>query len=42
MTKIILTRHGNVDWIDPERFRVRAELPLTDLAKPSVEPLAYS
>jgi broad specificity phosphatase PhoE len=30
MTKIILTRHGHVDWIAPERFRGRADLALTD------------
>lgn len=29
MTQIILTRHGHVDWIAPERFRGRADLPLT-------------
>jgi len=28
MTKIILTRHGHVEGIEPERFRGRAELPL--------------
>lgn len=31
MTKIILARHGHVDWISPERFRGRAEVPLSDL-----------
>jgi probable phosphoglycerate mutase len=31
MTKIILTRHGHVEGIKPERFRGRAELPLTPL-----------
>jgi broad specificity phosphatase PhoE len=31
MTTIILTRHGHVDWISPERFRGRADLALTDL-----------
>jgi broad specificity phosphatase PhoE len=31
MTEIILTRHGHVDWIAPERFRGRADLSLTDL-----------
>jgi probable phosphoglycerate mutase len=30
MTKIILTRHGHVEWIVPERFRGRADLPLTE------------
>jgi broad specificity phosphatase PhoE len=29
MTKIILIRHGHVEGITPERFRGRAELPLT-------------
>jgi broad specificity phosphatase PhoE len=31
MTKIILTRHGHVEGIQPERFRGRTELPLTSL-----------
>jgi broad specificity phosphatase PhoE len=31
MTKIILTRHGHVEGIKPERFRGRTELPLTEL-----------
>ena len=31
MTRIILVRHGHVDWIAPERFRGRAELPLSSL-----------
>lgn len=31
MTKIILTRHGHVEGIAPERFRGRAELTLTEL-----------
>jgi phosphoserine phosphatase len=30
MTRILLVRHGHVDWHDPERFRGRAELALTD------------
>jgi probable phosphoglycerate mutase len=30
VTTIILTRHGHVDWIAPERFRGRADLALTD------------
>ena len=30
MTRVILTRHGHVDWIAPERFRGRADLPLTE------------
>jgi bisphosphoglycerate-dependent phosphoglycerate mutase len=29
MTKIILVRHDGVDWILPERFHGRAEVPLT-------------
>lgn len=33
MTKIILTRHGHVDGIMPERFRGRADLPLTALGQ---------
>lgn len=31
MTKLILTRHGHVEGIDPPRFRGRAALELTDL-----------
>jgi broad specificity phosphatase PhoE len=31
MSKIILTRHGHVEGIQPERFRGRTELPLTAL-----------
>jgi broad specificity phosphatase PhoE len=30
MTEILLTRHGDVPWLDPRRFRGRAELKLTD------------
>jgi broad specificity phosphatase PhoE len=30
VTRIILVRHGHVDWHDPERFRGRAELELTE------------
>lgn len=30
MTKIILVRHGHVEGISPERFRGRADLPLTE------------
>ncbi len=33
MVKIILVRHGHVDWLAPERFRGRAELPLSDLGR---------
>jgi phosphoserine phosphatase len=30
MTEILLTRHGHVPWLEPKRFRGRAELNLTD------------
>ncbi len=30
MTRILLTRHGNVEGIKPARFRGRAELELTE------------
>lgn len=30
MTKILLVRHGHVEGIRPERFRGRADVPLTD------------
>jgi broad specificity phosphatase PhoE len=33
MTRIILLRHGHVDWLAPERFRGRAQLPLSDLGR---------
>jgi probable phosphoglycerate mutase len=33
MTKIVLTRHGHVEGIKPERFRGRIELPLTECGK---------
>jgi broad specificity phosphatase PhoE len=33
MTKIILTRHGHVEGIDPERFRGRTDMPLTEQGK---------
>jgi probable phosphoglycerate mutase len=33
MTKIVLVRHGHVEGIAPERFRGRAELPLTELGR---------
>jgi phosphoserine phosphatase len=33
MTELILLRHGHVDWHDPERFRGRAELALSDLGR---------
>jgi broad specificity phosphatase PhoE len=31
LTTLLLTRHGHVEGINPERFRGRAELPLTEL-----------
>lgn len=40
MTRIILTRHGHVDWIAPERFRGRAELPLSALGRRQAEAVA--
>ena len=33
MTRIILVRHGHVDWLAPERFRGRADLPLSELGR---------
>jgi broad specificity phosphatase PhoE len=39
MTKIVLVRHGHVDWIAPERFRGRAELPLSGLGERQAEAL---
>lgn len=33
MARIILARHGHVEWIEPERFRGRAELPLSRLGE---------
>src|SRR5256885_14365215 len=33
MTKLILVRHGHVEGISPERFRGRAELPLTETGR---------
>ena len=40
MTKIVLTRHGHVDGIDPPRFRGRMDLPLTELGKKQAKALA--
>ena len=31
MTKMLLVRHGHVDGINPERFRGRTDVPLTEL-----------
>jgi probable phosphoglycerate mutase len=33
MTNLILVRHGHVEGISPERFRGRAELPLTEAGR---------
>ena len=33
MTKMILTRHEQVEWMTPERFCSRADLPHTDQDK---------
>ncbi|CAB3731405.1 Phosphoserine phosphatase 1 [Achromobacter ruhlandii] len=38
-TTIVLTRHGHVDWIAPERFRGRAEIPLSALGERQAEAL---
>jgi len=40
MTKILLTRHGHVEGILPERFRGRAELALTDRGLAQADALA--
>jgi Histidine phosphatase superfamily (branch 1) len=40
MTKIILTRHGDVEGIKPERFRGRTELPLTELGQAQAKAVA--
>lgn len=40
MTKIILTRHGHVEGINPERFRGRTELPLTELGRAQAKAVA--
>jgi len=40
MTKILLTRHGHVEGIVPERFRGRAELALTKKGVAEAEALA--
>jgi phosphoserine phosphatase len=37
MTRLILVRHGHVQGISPERFRGRAELPLTELGRREAE-----
>jgi broad specificity phosphatase PhoE len=40
MTRIILTRHGHVEGIAPERFRGRAELPLTERGEAQAKAVA--
>lgn len=40
MTKIILTRHGHVEGIEPRRFRGRTELPLTARGRAEADALA--
>ena len=40
MVRIILARHGRVDWLAPERFRGRAELPLSDLGRRQAQAVA--
>ena len=40
MTRIVLTRHGHVAGIEPERFRGRADLPLTALGASQAKALA--
>jgi len=40
MTKIVLTRHGNVEGIKPERFRGREPLPLTERGRAEAAALA--
>jgi len=40
MTKILLTRHGHVEGIDPVRFRGRRDLPLTALGEAQATAIA--
>ena len=40
MTKIILTRHGHVEGIEPERFRGRIDVPLTELGRAQARAVA--
>jgi phosphoserine phosphatase len=40
MTTIILTRHGHVEGIRPERFRGREDLPLTELGRAEARAVA--
>lgn len=40
MTTILLVRHGHVEGISPERFRGRADVPLSELGRAQAEALA--
>ncbi|HEX4077453.1 MAG TPA: histidine phosphatase family protein [Rhizomicrobium sp.] len=40
MTKIILTRHGHVEGIEPKRFRGRTEIPLTEQGRKEARAVA--
>ena len=40
MTKLILTRHGHVEGIEPEQFRGRTDLPLTELGRTQAKAVA--
>lgn len=40
MTKIIMTRHGHVEGIEPERFRGRENLPLTSRGRAEAQAVA--
>jgi len=40
MTRLLLLRHAHVDWIAPERFRGRADLPLSDQGRRQLAPTA--
>jgi phosphoserine phosphatase len=40
LTKILLVRHGHVEGINPERFRGRADLPLTATGKAQTQAVA--
>ncbi len=40
--QLVLTRHGEVEGIDPPRFRGRAELPLTNLGRRQAQALGRS
>jgi len=39
-TRIILTRHGHVEGIEPRRFRGRQDIPLTDVGQAQAEATA--